>query len=137
MLSLVVLQALGEAETGVAEAHERAVISTARDAVQPEHGQNAEARIVDRARCPGVASELSAGTVVGLGAEDSQAGRIDATIVGNHVTDDVIGKRRYDFVAGLVQPLREVRGSIEALLFAGISGEVDSRLQSARDMLRD
>src|SRR5216110_2337684 len=115
MLSLVVLEALGKAQPRIAEADVRAVVPTARDTIQPEDGKNPEGGIVDGAGRPRVARQFSARPVVRLGAKDSDAGRVDCSILGDDVADDVVGERRDDFISGGVQSLREMRRAVEPL----------------------
>jgi hypothetical protein len=100
MLALVVLEPLRETKSRIAEAHIGAMVATSGDAVESEDRENLERRIVDRACSPGVARELSAGSVVRLGAKDPDARRVDASILGDYVADHIIRKRGDDLVAG-------------------------------------
>src|SRR5450759_578019 len=112
MLALVVLEPLRETKPRIAKTHIRAVVSSARDAIEPEHGENLERRVVNRSRRPGVARELPARTVLRLRAENSGAGRVHLAIVSDYVAHDVVGESRNDLVACRVQSLREVRRAV-------------------------
>src|SRR5450756_171447 len=135
MLALVVLESLREARPRIAKTHIRAVVSAAGDAVESEHGENLKRRIVDCARRPRVAGQLTARTVVRLRAENPGAGRVDLPIVSDYVADDVVGECRHDVVAGCVKSLREMRRAVESFLLAGVRNEDHRCFVTAREML--
>ncbi len=137
MLALVVLESLREAKPRIAKTHIRAVVSAAGDAIESEHGENLKRRIVDCARRPRVAGQLTARTVVRLRAENPGAGRVDLPIVSDYVADDVVGECRHDVVAGCVKSLREMRRAVESFLLTGVRNEDHRCFETAREMLRE
>ncbi|MND06983.1 hypothetical protein D3C83_287040 [compost metagenome] len=60
MLPLVVLETLGEPEPGDAHLHVRPMVATATEAVEAQHREYLELRLVERARRPDVPRQLSA-----------------------------------------------------------------------------
>src|ERR1700694_3024561 len=136
MLALVILESFRETKTRIFETHERTVVAAARDAIEAEHRKNSKSRIVDRSGGPCVSRELAARSVVGVSAENPDACRIDRSIVGDDVANDVVSERGHDLVTGSVEPLRKVGRAVQALFLCGVGHEDHRCLEPPRKALR-
>src|SRR5512141_572784 len=112
------------------------MVSASRYAVEPEDRNYSERRIVESSGCPCVPRKLTAWAVVRVCTEDAHAGRVGGAVVGSDVADDVVGYRGRYAIACVVQPVGEMRRAKQALLFAGVNGEHDCRIQAVRIALR-